>query len=271
MLSGRPPFAGRTVAETLMRVSAPDAADLGPVMAAGGQAYLGVLRRALAKDRMHRFQSADEFAAAVQAVSSRHAAVDAQATIVMPSHVLAPALPAPAWDQALLQRVEQHLVKFVGPMGRLMVMRTAQETTSPEALYARLARSLPNAADRSLFLRAIGGGRVEPTLGGRDVSRTMGTATMAPKEPGSMAPQTVSPAAMTLGGAVKISAEAAAAAQAALVRSIRPIACVLVRDAAAKATSGRDFIDLLCTHVTTPDELAALRRRLRAEVESKLV
>jgi hypothetical protein len=43
-----------------------------------------------------------------------------------------------------------------------------------------------------------------------------------------------------------------------------------VREAESKATSGRQFIDLLCAHVTKPGELAELRRRLRAEVEPKL-
>jgi hypothetical protein len=62
-----------------------------------------------------------------------------------------------------------------------------------------------------------------------------------------------------------------AAAQAALVQHVGPIARVLVRDAAAQATSGRNFIDRLCAHVTKPDERAALQRRLRAEVEPKLL
>jgi hypothetical protein len=45
---------------------------------------------------------------------------------------------------------------------------------------------------------------------------------------------------------------------------------VLVRNAAAKARSGPDFIERLCAHVPKPDEAKMLRRRLRAEVEPKL-
>jgi hypothetical protein len=69
---------------------------------------------------------------------------------------------------------------------------------------------------------------------------------------------------------VVISPEASAAAQAALVQYVGPMARLLVREAESKATSGRQFIDLLCAHVTKPGELAELRRRLRAEVEPKL-
>jgi serine/threonine-protein kinase len=67
-----------------------------------------------------------------------------------------------------------------------------------------------------------------------------------------------------------VPAEAVAAAQAALAFFVGPIARVLVRDAAAQARSGRDFIERLCAHVPKPDEQASLRRRLRAEVEGLL-
>jgi hypothetical protein len=76
---------------------------------------------------------------------------------------------------------------------------------------------------------------------------------------------------VTLGGPAQIPPEAVIAAQAALVVHVGPIARVLTRDAAAQAASSRDFIDRLCAHVTKLDELATLRRRLRAEVEPKLL
>jgi eukaryotic-like serine/threonine-protein kinase len=287
MLTGRPPFAGRTTADTLVRLSGPLAADLKPVVSAGGEAYLTVLRRALAKDRAQRFQTADEFAAEVQAAASsggaprgvgvgtgnsgggsiaaRVAADDPQATVVIGSGA-ARSVSAPAayvWDRSLLQRVELQLARFVGPMARVMVARTAQQAASPDELYATLARALPNPADRSVFLRAVGSGRVEPTVGGsRAASQTMAPRTIAPR--------TLSPAAMTLNSPANISPEAVAAAQSVLLTYVGPIARVLAREAAAQALSNRDFVDRLCAHVTKPDELATLRRRLRAEVEPKL-
>ena len=282
MLTGRPPFAGRTTADTLVRLSGPLAADLKPVVSAGGEAYLTVLRRALAKDRAQRFQTADEFAAEVQAAASsgrapkgggagidnsgggNAAADDPQATVVIgPGAARSVSAPAAyVWDRSLLQRVELQLARFVGPMARVMVARTAQQAASPDELYATLARALPNPADRSVFLRAVGSGRVEPTVGGARTSQTVAPRTITPR--------TLSPAAVTFSSPADISPEAAAAAQSVLLTYVGPIARVLVREASAQAVSNRDFVDRLCAHVTKPDELATLRRRLRAEVEPKL-
>ncbi len=59
MLAGKSPFAGRTVPETMMRLSGPNPADMAPVVAAGGKMFVPVLQQALAKDRERRFQTAD--------------------------------------------------------------------------------------------------------------------------------------------------------------------------------------------------------------------
>jgi hypothetical protein len=45
---------------------------------------------------------------------------------------------------------------------------------------------------------------------------------------------------------------------------------MMVRNAAAQAVFGKDFTDRVCANVTAPDEISALRRRLRAGVEPKL-
>ena len=258
MLVGRPPFAGRSMPDTLARLGSPEPADMSPVLAGAGYAYAEVLRRALSKDRTQRFQRAEDFAAALLGTGSHDALLDAQATVVRPAGSLV--APARGWDTVWLQRVEQQLAQVVGPMARVLVTRAAQEASGPEELLAAVTQTMPNAADRSAFLRAVGGGRVEPSVGsGRTLDRgtaTGGSQLRAPR---------------TLGGPVNVSPEASAAAVAALVQFVGPIARVLVRDAAAGATSGRDFIERLCAHVTKPDDVNALRRRLRAEVEPRLV
>ena len=258
-LVGRPPFAGRSMADTIRRLSSPEAADLGPLTASP---YVGVLKRGLAKNPAERFPSADAFGAALhEAMRS-----DPQATVVVtavagrppPAPTVAPALTvARQWDPTLLQRVERVLAQSMGPVARMMVAKAAAESSDLDELYSRLAQGVLNAADRSAFLRSLGGARVEPSL---SASRTtMGAPSM-----------TAVPAAATVGGSLSITPEALKAAQAAVAFHVGPIARVLVHKAATQARSPRDFIDQLCAHVPKPEEAAALRRRLRSEVEPKL-
>jgi eukaryotic-like serine/threonine-protein kinase len=257
ILTGRPPFAGRTLTETIQRLSGPREADMTAVVSE--PVYVGVLQRALAKDQSRRFQTADEFAAALQS------ATDAwQATIIAPAR----RAPVRVWDPVLLQKVERQFAVHVGPMARRAVAQAAQDATSPQELYATLARSLPNAADRSAFLRAMGGARVEPslTVGGRtSPGLTSAGLTTSARTGGPAAAS-----AHTLAPSAGIPADAVTAAQSVLTFFVGPIARVLVRDAAAQAASPRDFIDRLCAHVSKPEELTALRRRLRAEVEPRM-
>jgi serine/threonine-protein kinase len=248
MLVGRPPFFGRNMSDTLLQLTGPAPAAMQPVTAAGADAYVGVLQRALAKPPAQRFQSAEEFAAALP----RTTPADPQATVALPSAgVPAAPLAERQWDPSLLQRVERALAQYVGPMARVVVAQAARESATTEQFYQTLAGNLQQSADRSAFLRALGGMRVEPSL----AARTPG---------GQTAPGT---AASAPGG--PIGAEELAAAQSALAFFVGPIARVLVRRAASEAASSEDFVERLCVHVTRPDEAATLRRRLRAEAKAR--
>ena len=257
MLAGKPPFVGRTVTETIGRLSSPDPVDLNPIQ--GG--YVALLRRGLDKDRSRRFQTADAFSAALQSAIG-----DPGATVVL----AASRHPTPTLDPSLVQQAERQLSKFVGPMARAMVLRAARNAVTPSELYAALANELPSAAERSRFLRAVGGGRIEPSLGGArtqagrtGAGHTDAGHTRQDRMPGPMMGSVMG------GGQALISVDAAATAQAALVVHVGPIARVLVRDAAAKAISISDFIERLCAHVEKPDERVRLQRRLRTEIEAK--
>jgi eukaryotic-like serine/threonine-protein kinase len=277
MLVGRPPFAGATITETVLRVCEAAPADMAPVSAAGGHAYAGVVQRALNKDKSRRFQTANAFAEALRLAVPGDIAGDEQATVVLSRGPR-------TWDPAFLQQTERQLARFAGPMARVAVVQAASAAATPDELYAALARGLDNAADRNQFLRAVGVGRVEPSIGGsigasigtRVPSKTVSARTILPQTlppqtpPPQTSPPRTPPAATVSPEALAIPPEAAAAAEAALVVYTGPIARMLVRAAVAKAASGADFIERACAHVSKPDELAALRRRLRLEVEPKL-
>jgi serine/threonine-protein kinase len=261
ILTGRPPFAGRNAGETMRRLCGAESASMVAVEAADRGAFVPVLRRALAKQPDERFQSAEDFAAALaEAGSLRRPAAsvpdDPQATLVW-GGARAPSTVTRSWDPVLLARVERALAQYAGPMARVIVAQAAQQSATADDLYQVIARGLQTAADRSGFLRSVGGARIEPTLGQH--ARTVQTqapptsfVTAAPE-----AAELVPPAAIT-------------AAQTVLTFFVGPIARVLVRDAAKQVASRQEFLDRLCAHVTRPDELVALRRRLRAEVEPAL-
>jgi tRNA A-37 threonylcarbamoyl transferase component Bud32 len=258
-LTGRPPFAGRSAAESLQRLAGPDPASMVAVEAAGAGAFVPVLQKALAKPRERRFATAEEFA---QALALAAASPPPPAPAYEDPATTLPRAPTTTfrarrreWDPATLQRVERALAQYLGPMARVMVAQAARESASAEELFQALARGLQSAADRSAFLRSLAAGRMEPrvdpTAGGR-------------------AEPTFAAGAPAGGAGGAIPPEAQAAAQAALAQFMGPIARVLVRQAAAQATSAQDFFERLCAHLAKPEETAALRRRLAADVAPKL-
>jgi serine/threonine-protein kinase len=273
MLVGEPPFAGRNMTETLLRLTGPEPPSMRAVTAAAGAAYVTLLERALAKRPEQRFQSAEAFAAALAAAGPArpdstpagcHDSTDyrtsagAQATRVLTSGPSDASIGS--WNRSVLQRVERALAPYVGPMARVMVTEAARQSATAEELYRELARGLQSATDRSAFLRSLGGGRVEPDL------------TTARRQQTTTAPQSTS---LSIGAGsasppITIPIDAIEAAQTVLAFFVGPIARMLVRQAAAEASSRQDFLDRVAAHVTKPDEVAALRRRLRAEVTPRL-
>jgi eukaryotic-like serine/threonine-protein kinase len=64
----------------------------------------------------------------------------------------ASALWPPGWDPAVLTQVERQLVRFVGPVARLLVRRAAAGTTEIDGLYGALAEKLTAGHERAAFL-----------------------------------------------------------------------------------------------------------------------
>jgi serine/threonine-protein kinase len=275
---GAPPFAGRNLSDTLLRVSGPAPADMSMLWNTGAASLIPTLERALAKRREERFQSAEEFAAALLGRSGAHAIQPMQPasaeTVVSVGPRMQQATFDGRFDPALLARVEKALAQHVGPMARMMLAQATAQSATPDELYQSLARGLTTPADRSAFLRAVGN-RAEPTMMTQTQTRmgqtAFGTAASARTAGGHTNMGTNFGTSFgTRAAPGGIPQPAVDAAQAALVVYVGPMARVMARQAAAQAVSPQDFIDRLCANVTKPDDSAALRRKLRAEVEPKL-
>lgn len=230
---GRAPFAGSTLTETLLRLSAPEPADLG---AAAGTPIGGVLARGLAKDPAQRFATAAEFAAALRGALSGAAPAE-DATRVLAS---AAARPAEALDPALVGRLRADLAERLGPLATTLVRRASAGAGSGEELLRACAALLDTEEERSAFLRRHAG--APATASGRPA--TGHPSTLAPAAPG-----------------FELSPAARAAATGALAYAVGPLAKILVQKAAGQAGDARDFIERLCAHAT-PEEVPALRRKL---------
>ncbi len=241
ILTGRLPFAGRNLSETVLRLTSPEPADLAPVTAAS-PAYAPVIARALAKRPAERFASAEAFAEALRAVEVEPA--DTAATVVLP----AGALPAggPRFDPAMLDQLETSLARFLGPMARVLVRHAADEATSREALVAALAKQVPRSQDAAQFLRehAV---RIEPRTGEATGGTTAGLGRTGSR-------------------AVPVGPELLAAAEAALAFHIGPIAHLLVTQASATSANAVELTERLAQHLSRPEDAAQFRRRMLAAI-----
>lgn len=222
IMLGRPPFAAPSLAETLLRLTAPEPADLG---ALAGTALGEVLARGLAKDRNLRFASAREFTEALRAALIGGELPD-EAT-----RVLAPAAtrPGAAFDPALIERLRLDLADRLGPLAITLLRRAAAASASVEELLRACAAMIEAPEERVAFLRQHGA-----------------------------APVTAPPPATARFEPAATTREAATEA---LAFVVGPLARILVQKAAGQAADARHFVELLCAHAP-PDEAPDLRRKL---------
>jgi serine/threonine-protein kinase len=132
-----------------------------------------------------------------------------------------------------LQIVERQLAAFIGPVAKVLVKRAAGKTTSVVELYTILAAILEREDDRTAFLAQ----RTELTQ-----SKAAIPSTSMPQT-GSLAatPEVLSPAEITPAAIEKAVRRLAA--------YLGPIAAVLTRKEAKRATSLRNLYELLAEHV----------------------
>jgi serine/threonine-protein kinase len=132
-------------------------------------------------------------------------------------------------DTALLASIERRLAEYMGPIAGRMVRTTARDAASAEALCERLSESIDAPAERARFLADVG-------------KRLQGVASLS----GSLPPT----------GPTLPEAEIERVQQD-LARYIGPMAKVLVRRAAATATSTTALRESVAQHLEQPAERTA--------------
>ena len=212
-----------------------------------------VLERAMGKHPADRFDTGTDMAEALRQVlreaapdSTRIAPEARVATVVTPRaprEDSAGRRPHPPLDPTLLKTVEEKLRTYVGPVARILVQTVAARGRSAADLVAEVALSVPDEADRERFLReAASLARIRPPApptGGPPLSDSSGRAQRS----------------------VTLPEQELERAQAALTQFVGPIARVLVRRAAANASSVEVLWQALSTHIELPAERAAFLRQ----------
>jgi serine/threonine protein kinase len=270
LLTGRPPFSGP---QDALMYKVVHEAPVPPTQIEGVERprfYDAIVARALAKTPEQRYANAAAFKQAL--LDAIGEPVDDTAwdrTIVAaplpPKRTAVPVAPversgaqtsmtslAPdGWDRTLLAQAEAALARHVGPLAGVLVRRAARECSDLPTLYAKLAEQVTNAAARSAFLG-------EATASGVLANRT---GTLPANVSSASASAATAVGATTVGGGALSDALVDQATRA-LAQHIGPIAKIVVKKAAARATQREPFFALLGESVTD----AAARARLLGDL-----
>jgi eukaryotic-like serine/threonine-protein kinase len=238
LVTGRSPYKGANLAQILLELAADRPINLHRAGEVDPR-LTPVLTRALAKRPEDRFETADAFA---QALATAVALPDDSE--LWPS---APAAAATGFQPAFLERVERELTEVTGPIARILVRDVSKRAATEEQLISQLAARVPDARNRSRFLRSFaqsapGGAATGPSL-------TTGTG--------------------TTGRGLPVSPEAMEAVQTLLVSFIGPFGRILVRQSSLQAASVSQFYDQLAVHIKHEKDREAFRKKFAAEIALK--
>ena len=170
--------------------------------------------------------------------------------------------PPPAFDAALLARIEASLSQSIGAMARIIVRKTARTATSLERLCEELALQLAPGSERDAFCaKCLACGKVpgvtsKPPTGPQPVSVAPGG--RAPSAAGSSTPPGASTPGFTEVDLTALEAE--------LAKQIGPLARLIVKKAAKGASSLSVLVSKLEENIPAEEGRRAFREALRNRV-----
>jgi hypothetical protein len=149
----------------------------------------------------------------------------------------------PTLEPRILQEAERRLTSFMGPIAPRLVACAARAATTRAELYARLAESIPNPAERRSFLDGLDG----PAPGGPRVQAPRGEAPATPPD-GEISPDDLQ------------------LVVTALIRQLGPIAGRLVAREQACAISRLDLCERLGRRIMCETDRAAFLKEVGAAI-----
>jgi len=254
LLTGVKPFTGTTeaIAYKSCHELHLDPSKVAPELAS--TPFDAVVARALAKKPEERFRSAqdlrgaimDAYSAPVSPVVSEETIINGAAPLPAQSGSARPSqsqtdsapgvstVPPPGWDADVLKLIEQQLMRYLGPVAKVIVRRGAKNTQELETLYALLAESLGSAEEKRKF------------LAGRQ--QLPGAVAAQPEPPAS------APAENEDDGSDPPTTQEIDSASHRLASYLGPIARIVVKKALAQTPSRRQFHLLLAEQLSSEDD-----------------
>jgi hypothetical protein len=254
LVTGKRPFTGSSpmvVIAKHLHEEPQDPRALRPELSAG---LCTVIRRMMARDRDARYPDTASVDRDLEQLQSDLATevmtpVSDDATIATGMPALKRAA-APAWDPAVIVRIEGHLTVAVGPMARLLVRNAAKRSADVEELCASLAQQIPSEAQRAVFLDAVH----------RDTAELQRRATAdAPLPAATDVASGESSASAAASADAVWRPEALRALERLLATAVGPVARILVKREARSAASWEQLVAAVASQLPVGTDAAAFR------------
>lgn len=256
LLSGRPAFSGtpERVMYQVLNEHPPPPSQAGGV--ARSPALDEVAARALAKHPDDRYPSAQAMRQALAAAGAVGEGADA--TVILPLAARPPVppvapgapgtqlVPPTGWDPQVLSRIERALASHVGPMAKLMVRDAARQCADLGSLASAVSQHIPEEGQRARFLHQV-------------EARPAGTHATAA---GAAQPQAAQTATPVPAATQPLTDDFRARALQALSRQLGPIAKVVVKRAAERASGDQAHFVLALLDGVDGVDREALEREL---------
>ena len=258
LLTGRMPYSGTDQAMMYRVVyGEPD-----PLCKDAGEAVLApfepVVKRALARQATQRFASAAEFRQALvelaapgwspQPLSAERLIAPSDVAVTTPLPGASSSVPIPTgWNEATLAGIERELAQIVGPIAKILVRRTASQTSTLEALRQRVAVHIPDVQRRETFLSGATAANLSSNT--RTRTRTQHSGFRESEQTLVDTGARLTPADVEKAAAV-------------MVDKLGPIAKVLARRCAAKATTRDHFVEMILLQVGDGVDTGSLKLQI---------
>ena len=271
LLTGKAPFSGspETIMYKVLNEDPPAPSTIGGI--ARTIQVDSVIGKALAKDVRDRYATAGAFREALRANALRSgqgnpviaSVLQGDETVIDPQamqalHAAPGTQGTGGWTPEMLVSVEQALASFIGPLAKVLVKKASEKTGDYQALIGAVAGHLNTNEERSQFLAKVQGGTGASQASRGDAgshASTRGTGAQGSLHPSSSARTVVGTQA--LAGGNPVTPEFLAHVQRVLASQMGPLASVVVKRAAAKASGREDLIGRLID--AAPDGVDKIR------------